>query len=873
MDLTPTANLAQIRVGLPSGEDVWFSPHEGLNLLYGKNGSGKSTIIDAVSNIFLTDHQTRRHTFQEKIPKNPPVTAYFEIDAVWFVDLMNMYIEQFTRFLTEKGIEVLQPEEDISDGTVSLINDLNATSRIDGWSYFDIRGGSLNFADCDYVEQFNEWRIAVNGATLEPSSNDEDDDLETIVLRALRDGFEIHGSKVLISTSDCRGLFGQLRDGLRDAFANQYSEITTDHANSLFEKFELETRLEDSILTDRSLDGLSWSELLELYLVLIAHDFDMTLERAAAFWDVNNDVEDMEIPVRVAAPSTFDLAKQVLLAFESQLQQPTFWIEYGDDEWSRIGLALGRKRESIVELDGQQSVNSLVQKVRENLEVLSNRSEEGPIDQSWGALREFERHNQVLYLSGTLVGTPIDRYRSALANKQYIDLKKPGFLFIGTPIKGVFLDREVDIDQVARKTYANLIRFDLRSVLFELGEDEPPTDVIEFSESSFEPVNRFVSDVSRFLRSLDIGIHHCKFSFPLDVREMALGESAEFRFCVDLNSLEGISKSELSSGQQYWVNAAFQICYAEQANSSYLILADEPERGLHQRAVLSAFMALSNTSATSIIATHSVAALSIAGVNLLHLDRGFDGRIQITEPYLGEDVTQAAVRFGTTTFDLLAIKRALVVVEGAHDVEVVRGLAGLASSGMLLDRLLVVPARGVKNVATVADSAVITEFTNLHILAITDNGRSELLHAALNRGIEALSQGRNPTQAVAAAQISELSRDATPEERYLLDLVERAIHRRIAHRLHIFALDVPDIVDLLPEKSFGLTKSWAALRAEHRKSGSRENFKAWLKADYGVSISSKSVKRAFDSLDTVDGELRRILHELEIVASLGPLEN
>ena len=869
MELTPTTKLSQIRVGLPSGEDVWFSPGEGLNLLYGRNGSGKSTIIGAISNIFLTDHQARRRSFVDNSPNNPPITAYFEMDAVWVLELLNYYIEHFVEYLTEKGITVLSIDDDISDGTVSLVNDLNAVSRIDGWSYFHISGGLNNFADCDFVEHFSEWTQSLDVVVIEESS-DDDDDIQTIVLRALRDLLKKNGGWALKQTSDCRALFTQLRDGLRDAYSNLYSDITTDSANELLQKFELETRLEDSALNDRSLAGLSWTELLELYLVSMAHDFELTLRRGAQFWDDHNDVEDMEITVETAAPTSFELAKSVLSAFEAQLQHPTFWIEYGDDEWCRTGLALGRLSEApLSDLDGR--ANQLVREVREKLEDFHSKIENVSDQESLGALREFEAHNRVLFLRS--IATSIDRFRSALANQRYVDLKKPGFLFDGAPIKGVFLDREVDIDLVARKTFSNLIRFELRSVLFELGEDEPPTDVIEFSESSFEPVEKFVSDVSRFLRSLDIGIFECKFVYPLEVQEWALGKTAEFRFCVDPNNPHGITKSQLSSGQQYWVNAAFQICYAEQANVSYLILADEPERGLHQRAVLSAFMALANTSATSIIATHSVTALSLAGANLLHLDRGFDGKIQITEPYLGEDVAEAATRFGTSTFDLLAIKRALVVVEGAHDVEVIRGLAGLALGGKLLDRLIIVPARGVKNIATVADSVVITEFTNLHILAITDNGRSEVLQSALNRGAEVLSQGKSPAQAVIAAGISELSRDASPEERYMLDLIERAFHRRLANRLHILPLGVPDIVDLLPEKSFGLTKSWSVLRSEHRKSSSRENFKTWLKSEYGVSISSKTVKRAFDSLDTVDGELRRILDELEIVASLSPLEN
>ena len=133
-------------------------------------------------------------------------------------------------------------------------------------------------------------------------------------------------------------------------------------------------------------------------------------------------------------------------------------------------------------------------------------------------------------------------------------------------------------------------------------------------------------------------------------------------------------------------------------------------------------------------------------------------------------------------------------------------------------------------------------------------------------------EGESEKQAIIVSGIPELTRDASPEERFIFDLIERAIHRRIINRLHVFALSVPDIVDLLPENSFGLHSSWPQLRAEHSRSGNRDGFKNWLKAQYGVSISSKTVRKAFDELDKVEGDLKRILDELEIVSSLSPLE-
>ena len=104
------------------------------------------------------------------------------------------------------------------------------------------------------------------------------------------------------------------------------------------------------------------------------------------------------------------------------------------------------------------------------------------------------------------------------------------------------------------------------------------------------------------------------------------------------------------------------------------------------------------------------------------------------------------------------------------------------------------------------------------------------------------------------------------------DLIERAIHRGMLHRLHIYALPVEDIVDLLPEKAFGLETTWKELRDEHRSFPVRMSFKDWLREEKKVSVSVRSIKRAFDSIDNLNEPLSRILHELEIVTSLSPLE-
>lgn len=886
MELTPIAKLAQIRVGLPSGESVWFRPEDGLNLLYGKNGSGKSTVIDALSNIFVYGHEIRTKIAPVTLQARSAVTAYFEIDGLWWMELVDNRLLQFTSFLEAKGLELpeVAPESPIS--SVSLLDDIAARSKYDFFPRFAAAAHYQPNPSIDLVALFDEWRSTEG--MLGPEWGDSDgEDKDSFSIRevmelidsSVRKNFLEEKLNTFTVTSECRVLFRQLAEGLRRLYSDIYSEVDVRYANEVLEKFGLQTRLSDTALTDRSFESLSWADLLEIYLAVIALDFDSTLRVKASTFDfVEETVEDREKTLEEAAPSTFEVAQLILVAFENQMDSPTFWVEYGGGEFRTMGLALGRFHTPVLEtLDGETSVgvNESCQRARSKIDEIVESLMSDSCVENWSAVLHFAATNDVVSMSPSIrdSGTFIEKYRSVLDNDRYINLRSDyGMLCEQSPIVGIRLDQDIDLDGLARKVFAQIAQFELRSATYEATDDDNSSDMLEFTDSAFDDVNRLIADVSRLLTSVDIGILECRFDYPVSVTDLARGQYAEFRFCVDQNRPRGITKSQLSSGQQYWVNAAFHICYAELANTRYLLLADEPERGLHQRAVLAAFRSLGNCSATSIVATHSVAALGLAGARLLHLDRGFDGKIQITDPYLGEDVGEAAHRFGTTTFDLLSVKRALVVVEGAHDVEVVKGLAGLVANGKLVDRLIIVPARGVRNVATVADSAVITEFTNLHILAITDNGRSEVLQGALSRGTEALSQGKSSAQAVVAAGISGLSRDASPEERYMLDLIERAIHRRVVNRLHIFPIEAPDIVDLLPEKSFGLTKSWTVLRSEHRRSGTRENFKAWLKAEYGVSISLKSVKRAFDSLDTVEGELRRILDELEIVASLSPFE-
>jgi ABC-type Mn2+/Zn2+ transport system ATPase subunit len=861
MDLARFIQLGQIRVGLPSGEDIWLTLEEGLNLIYGKNGSGKSNTIRAIAKVLspkLADDSTTDVSGQGS-EAHPLVTAYYETDGVATYWSLTQLQDEFSTFF------------DTLDVSVEPTNDEPITAPVALVSFFKRSGNAAqDNSEPTLIDAFDEWLETLDEG--QRSANIE-------LLQILRQTLELHGHGSFTLFNDLKLLFEQLRVGLVQLFSGKWSLVDSDFANEVLEYFGLETRVDETLFADKSFESSSWPGLIELYLLNLSLEYFFLFEEPNSKWGFAGGIAG-DLTLGDALPQIRDVATTVLGAFENQKHCPTFWVEPTNrrDGSCQMGLALGRSTESVVASHIVELTQRSISQYDDIVAIYESRLDmdnEGPEGVIFDATVSF-LSNEIVSTRMEFEMNPDERtaqFESYRSNPRYLNLYRTGvFLIDRQPIQIVNLDEKIELDLIAKRTFFRLVLGHLKEATF-LKEGFHETSNIVFDQDALDEIRNFTQSVSRLLSSLDIGIQRCEFQYSESLADWTLGHGASFVFFTN-SSVDGrgIPLESLSSGQQYWVNAAFQISSAEQNGRGYLLLADEPERGLHERAATAAFSALAGLKATSLIATHSVSALRFSGARLMHFERDDEGKIQVAEPQLGDDVASAAQRFGTTTFDLFSLKRALVVVEGAHDVEIVRHLAACSPNPQLLDRLLIVPARGVKNVATVADSVVITEFTNLHILTIIDNGRTAALQAVVDRATAALQEGKSTQQAIKESGIRELAKDSSFEERSILDLVERAIHRRILGRLHLLALSVPDIVDLLPEASFGLKRSWSELRREYVKSGHRDGFKSWLKLEYDVSISSKTVSKAIQQLDVIDGDLHRISSELEIVASLSPLD-
>ena len=332
--------------------------------------------------------------------------------------------------------------------------------------------------------------------------------------------------------------------------------------------------------------------------------------------------------------------------------------------------------------------------------------------------------------------------------------------------------------------------------------------------------------------------------------------------------------SSLSGAQKMWVTRLLQLEEHRDSLWPTLVICDEPETGIHERAVAAVLDYLLEFEHTVVLATHHPRALTRREASVVHVDRNPFG-IKLRPPVLGADVTEAAERLGVFPGDLLAIKRLMIVVEGQHDEIIVRGLVALSSRPRTEDRCLVAAVRGSRHVASVASSEVLTSFTSLHFMIVTDNTRNQVLSPILEQATRMESEGAQPPRILAETGLERITHDATPEERYVLDLLRRAIEQRFIHRVRVFGISSRDIIDQLPAAPFGLSESWDDLRNAHDQAvreRDKRDFKTWLKETKGAVISAKRIQTAFDKLDELPPELRQLLDEIEIavdIASLG----
>lgn len=833
-------------LGFVIGLETWFEPKPGLNVVYGKNGVGKSTLVNFIETICDSGRASKDSSRSNaEGGAGRVVVGLIAPGIVEWADSIAREIEK----LSGSWRKIRAFDDGFRRYDKEIINHLvpKATEEHE-WSDIQVYQ-ELSRVTGEGVEEI-ERAIA----SLRADSDSAKDNNFGLVCELTR--------QILQGRFDAE-MVSQITNALRTTLRYHYTEWSLESAgildiNERLAKYGIPILVVDEfVVTANNLESFRFGELFILFVDVIIGRLQYELN------DVIIDVEEISGEqerlenFNTGKPLTFSSVRNdadevigiVARAIYEQLSNPL--ISYNREFTDGYSVRLLFKTDGISNV-GEHTTT--LEKLRltwnEVLNGQESRSFEDQVLAAW------------LYSSLVLCVEKFEWGTKATDSLPFYELSFSLGKLQNLPFDLIRLDRDFDIPTVVAGLAAETLGKDFFEALAFLEEDEAFDDQL----STFvKPLNDAFEPVSRFIASMGIGIDGLRAVVSPWVNDWLSGNGIVLRCSIDTYEL-GFER--LSTAQQYWVKAALLLVAASKSNTPVVVIADEPDQSLHERAAFSVMESLVQSGLDVIVSSHSVAALRTRNATLHHLEVGPRRQRTITDVAIGEDVLVAAERLGTTPYDLLSLKRMMVLVEGSHDAAVVGKLIKTSDIHSLLDRVLVVPMRGVRNVMSAADSILVTEFSDLNVLVIVDNGRNEVFKPLLDDLRERYAAGATEKELKQVLASRRLGLDISYEERTLFDLLERAIHRGILNRLELYAFSVGDVVELLPASKFGSQLGWDELRRDYSANRLGMDFKSWLRETHKISVSVRTVERAFEEADALHPELIRLLQQIELGSSV-----
>jgi hypothetical protein len=229
-------------------------------------------------------------------------------------------------------------------------------------------------------------------------------------------------------------------------------------------------------------------------------------------------------------------------------------------------------------------------------------------------------------------------------------------------------------------------------------------------------------------------------------------------------------------------------------------------------------------------------------------------------------VGDVAADLGVSPIDLLALRKLLIVCEGHHDAAVIEELIGCSTMPGLQQRVIVAAVNGVANLHSTATCSIITDYTELKVLHVADNSNLEEINKIVD-SLRTYPLNMSFPKALALSGLAKRRDIASPEDRVMLNLLEAIASRGLLDRFHLYGFAKKDIIEYLPEESFGLKDSWTQLRSDfHGFVGKKLDFKEWLRKERAAQISTRRIREAFSQFDDFHMELRALLKHIESLA-------
>lgn len=872
-------DLETIEVELMDGSRVYLEPVNGLQVIYGKNGAGKSTIIDAL-----------RHLARRRPEPGPQIRLFLRPRHPLFVlPILNIIIdgvkERLEDFQGDNGQEF--PLLEYLGGVVSKSHDDHAGYRAVSTFGSAPPGRVLDEIKsviCELSSRFAKipdesfWSDIDQYLRSEKESSPVVDETRDYDLAFIRGetldyilAFAAHLLRLELDQFGTRNAPGSIDMDPLNSFLDAIKQGCLSYLNSQLEGNDFgdteeialsasENRPTDysqstndfaaSYITDGDVTELIIEQRRRILQEVLACDWSETMLEAH--------LEDDGLKKATLAemlPHSDRLIDLVCTALRTLLENPMFCLaatpRFGESWHLTLATEMPDSEDLLLNSPLAEIVHAMAQR--------DATTDDG-----------FQTESSLLglflyYYSGFEYTDNEEYYKKGCGLKfcTYELGEVSDGINVDSPVRCIDLEQNIDLNAVA----TNLLHLAVGdgSVLLDTGE-------AELVLNGKEHLDAICAEFSLILQSLDLGLEGIRLDISSYAFQWLDGNPSKLEF--NIGNDKWVSIESLSGAQQRWVIAALNAVEASTSEDQIILIGDEPDSGVHIKAATAIFSFLASRGIPCVITSHSVGALRQTRAQVLFLDRLDDGRRSLSPASFTGDVNEIANRYGTTPFDLLATKRLLVVGEGSHDVAVIKRLVGLSTQPHLEDSLIIAASRGVTNLASVADSVILPEFTDMHVLVVADNARASELKAIVEQLHASLDQGVQPKRALKNVIIEKFQQHATNEERILIELIERAVHRGVLSRIHIWGFPTKDIIELFPPEAFGLTSPWSDLRTRYEsiRKNMQKDFKKWLIEDNSASISVRTIDKAFDSIVEIPDDLLMLLREIEVLSSVSKLE-
>jgi hypothetical protein len=287
-----------------------------------------------------------------------------------------------------------------------------------------------------------------------------------------------------------------------------------------------------------------------------------------------------------------------------------------------------------------------------------------------------------------------------------------------------------------------------------------------------------------------------------------------------------------------------------------IIALDEPDGALHataQRHAVNGLVRLSKRqNATIWVSTHSREFLNHSDVTPHHISRDATG--SLVRNKLGPPQRARVDELGLAPADLLLLHRAVLIVEGAHDQAVLDALIGSELAEL---RVLVLPMRGGRLLATVVDSYLLAHFSDTPVIAALDNLVAERVNKYWMELVENRGGGQAAFDRLTRQHFNSRERD---EETFLINYCRAAAELGQLQRFQVFPFSKRDIPEYLPVNAIvPKAQGWEALWYEFTRQTKIKSFKPWLKHRYGVDVTEDLLRFAAEQLDEVPADFIALL--------------